>query len=241
MDFVPVAGRVPDVRPVEARAENPSGEEAPVATTTRPARSKAKKGSGATKAELLDTLRARYEREAQVPKLIEGWNKIVFGVGSPDARIMFVGEAPGADEDAQGVPFVGRAGKLLSDMIRAMGLSRDDDCYIANILKVRPPNNRTPTVEEAELDGPFLLEQIRVIQPEALVTLGRPAAHFLLRRTDAMGALRGQWFDFDGVPLMPTYHPAFLLRQYTPENRKKVWSDLRMVMDRLGIEPPDKG
>lgn len=201
---------------------------------------KAPEARASNKPALLDALRQRYEREAQVPKLIQGWNKIVFGVGSPDARLMFVGEAPGADEDEQGIPFVGRAGKLLSDMIKAMGLDRDTDCYISNILKVRPPNNRTPTVEEAELDGPFLLEQIRIIQPAAIVTLGRPAAHFLLKRTDAMGALRGHWFEFDGIPLMPTYHPAFLLRQYTPENRKKVWADLKLVMDRLGIEPPTK-
>jgi DNA polymerase len=215
VDFVPVAVEAPGVR--------------------------AMPGASGEKIGLLDALRERYEREARVPKLIEGWNKIVFGDGSPDARVMFVGEAPGADEDAQGIPFVGRAGKLLSDMIKAMGLCRDSDCYISNILKVRPPNNRTPTVEEAELDGPFLLEQIRIIRPEALVTLGRPAAHFLLQRTDAMGALRGRWFEFDGIPLMPTYHPAFLLRQYTPENRKKVWADLRMVMDRLGLEAPAKG
>lgn len=183
----------------------------------------------------LDALRARYENEARVPRLIEGWHKIVFGVGSPDARLLFVGEAPGADEDAQGIPFVGKAGRLLTKMVQSMGLSRDDDCYISNILKVRPPNNRTPTVEEAELDGPYLLEQIRIIQPEVIVTLGRPAAHFLLRRTDSMGALRGHWFEFDGIPLMPTYHPAYLLRAYTPENRKKVWSDLQQVMDRLGL------
>ncbi len=193
------------------------------------------------KADRLEAIRARYERESEVARRIEGWTSVVFGDGSPDARVMFVGEAPGADEDAQGVPFVGRAGKLLNEMIRAMGLSREDDCYITNVLKVRPPNNRTPSVEEADLDSPFLLEQIRIIQPEAIVTLGRPAAHLLLRRTDAMGALRGRWFEFDGIPLMPTYHPAFLLRQYTPENRKKVWSDLQMVMERLGLQTPARG
>ena len=216
VDFVPIAqnrGRKP-------AGSAPATQDMPTTTDKQPA---------------LDALRARYEREARVPTLIEGWNKIVFGVGSPDARLMFVGEAPGADEDAQGIPFVGRAGQLLSKMIESMGLSRDEDCYISNILKVRPPNNRTPTVEEAELDGPFLLEQIRIIRPEVIVSLGRPAAHFLLRTTDAMGALRGHWFDFDGTPLMPTYHPAYLLRAYTPENRKKVWSDLQQVMDKLGL------
>lgn len=182
----------------------------------------------------LDDLRERYLAESPVAKSIQGWNNVVFGEGSPDARLMFVGEAPGADEDASGRPFVGRAGQKLNEMIQAMGLRRED-AYIANILKVRPPSNRTPTTLEAEQDGPFLEEQIAIIQPEVIVTLGKPAANFLLRNNEAMGRLRGKWWEFQGVPVMPTYHPAFLLRQYTQENRKKVWSDLQKVMERLSL------
>lgn len=186
------------------------------------------------KAAALAALRARYEAESPLVRSMPGWRNIVFGDGDPDARLMFVGEAPGADEDAQGVPFVGRAGQKLNEMIRAMGLAREA-VYIGNILKVRPPNNRTPTAEEAGQDGPFLIEQIRIIRPEVIVTLGKPAAAFLLNSTEAMGRLRGRWHDFEGVPVMPTYHPAYLLRSYTPENRRKVWSDLQQVMERLGL------
>lgn len=195
---------------------------------------------GGDKASRLAALRDRYERDSVVAQRIEGWNNIVFADGSPEARLMFVGEAPGADEDAQGIPFVGRAGQKLNEMIAAMGLSRRD-VYIANVLKVRPPNNRTPTPEEAALDGPFLAEQIEIIQPEVICTLGRPAACFLLNTTDAMGAMRGRWFEYRGIPLMPTFHPAYLLRSYTPEVRGKVWSDLQQIMARLGLPIPRKG
>lgn len=194
-------------------------------------------GSGDHRAEkqrLLDELRARYERESPLVREMPGWTNIVFGVGDPDARLMFVGEAPGADEDAQGVPFVGRSGQLLTKMIEAMGLSRDA-VYIANVLKVRPPGNRTPTIDEASKDGPFLREQIRIIGPEVIVTLGKPAANLLLENSEAMGKMRGHWREYEGVPVMPTYHPAFLLRSYTEENRRKVWSDLSQVVDRLGL------
>ena len=184
-------------------------------------------------------LRDRYERESEVARSMPGWTNIVFGDGSPDARLMFVGEAPGADEDAQGVPFVGRAGKKLNEMIAAMGLKREE-VYIANVLKVRPPNNRTPTPEEAALDGPFLAEQIAIIQPEVICTLGRPAANFLLDNRESMGAMRGRWFEYQGTSLMPTFHPAYLLRSYTPEVRGKVWSDLQKIMERLGFQRPSK-
>ena len=190
---------------------------------------------GGSKTEMLAELRERYEREATVPRMIEGWNRIVFSDGSADAELMFIGEAPGADEDAQGVPFVGRAGQKLTEMIIAMGLSRES-VYIANVLKVRPPGNRTPTPEEAALDGPYLVEQIRIVRPRVIVTLGLPAARFLLNSMESMGSLRGCWHEFEGIPVMPTYHPAYLLRAYTPENRKKVWSDLQMAMGRLRAE-----
>ena len=187
---------------------------------------------GTDKADRLHDIRARYERESPLVSSISGWTNIVFGDGNPDADLMFIGEAPGADEDAQGIPFVGRAGKKLNEMITAMGLDRRD-VYIANVLKIRPPDNRTPTPEEARADGPFLIEQIDAIEPRAIVTLGRPAANFLLENTASMGSMRGRWHEFRGVPVMPTYHPAYLLRAYTPENRKKVWSDLQSALRAL--------
>jgi DNA polymerase len=180
----------------------------------------------------LDALKERYARDSVVAREMPGWTNIVFGDGDPDARLMFVGEAPGADEDRTGIPFVGRAGQKLNEMIKAMGYSRES-VYIANVLKVRPPDNRTPTPDEAANDGPFLAEQISIIQPKVIVTLGKPAAQFLLESREAMSALRGRWFAYQGIPVMPTFHPAFLLRQYTPENRAKVWSDLKQVIERL--------
>ncbi len=179
----------------------------------------------------------RYERESVVAKTITGWTNIVFSDGCPDAALMFIGEAPGADEDATGVPFVGRAGQKLTEMIGAMKLDRaargSRGVYITNVLKVRPPNNRTPTPEEAMHDGGFLEEQIAIVEPKVIVTLGKPAAHFLLRTSDSMGSLRGVWHQYQGIPVMPTYHPAYLLRAYTPENRRRVWSDLQQAMMKL--------
>jgi len=151
---------------------------------------------------------------------------------------MFVGEAPGADEDRVGKPFVGRAGQLLERMIVAMGLSRAQ-VYITNVLKTRPPNNATPTMDEAKLCSPYLFDQIEVIAPTAIVTLGLPATRLILGTDQNMSALRGRWaeFRYKGVttPVMPTYHPAYLLRSYTKENREKVWSDLQKAMERLGL------
>ncbi len=183
----------------------------------------------------LDALRARHDAECPHCTAATAHTRTVFGEGSPEARLMFVGEAPGAEEDRTGRPFVGRAGQLLNEMIKAMGLQREE-VYIANVLKSRPPNNATPTADEASRCGPYLLEQIRIIQPEVIVTLGRPAAQLLLNTTESMTSMRGRWREYAGVPLMPTFHPAFLLRQYTPENRRKVWSDLQQVMDRLGLK-----
>lgn len=177
---------------------------------------------------------------------------VVFGDGNPNARLMFVGEAPGAEEDRLGRPFVGPAGQLLDKMIAAMGLSRSD-VYICNVLKVRPRNNATPTPEQAHRSAPYLHEQIRIVSPEAIVTLGLPATHLLLGVTDAMRDLRGRWAEFTPeltvlltrtkhppIPVMPTYHPAYLLRSPTPENRGKVWADLKLVMERLGLRPAPK-
>jgi uracil-DNA glycosylase family 4 len=168
----------------------------------------------------------------------QGRKQIVFGVGNPKAELMFIGEAPGADEDQQGEPFVGRAGQLLNNMIKAMGLRRED-VYIANIIKCRPPGNRTPERDECETCSPFLLRQIAAIKPKAIVALGAVAAKTLLAINAPMTEFRGRWFDFRGTKLAVTYHPAFLLRD--PRQKKETWKDLQMVMKELGMAIPAKG
>jgi DNA polymerase len=162
----------------------------------------------------------------------QGRKQIVFGVGNPRAELMFIGEAPGADEDQQGEPFVGRAGQLLNNMIKAMGLRRED-VYIANIIKCRPPGNRTPEREECETCSPFLMRQIAAIKPKVIVALGAVAAKTLLAINAPMAELRGHWYDFRGTKLAVTYHPAFLLRD--PRQKKETWKDLQMVMKELGL------
>jgi len=168
----------------------------------------------------------------------QGRKQIVFGVGNPKAELMFIGEAPGADEDQQGEPFVGRAGQLLNNMIKAMGLRRED-VYIANIIKCRPPGNRTPEREECETCSPFLMRQISAIKPKVLVALGAVAAKTLLAINAPMSEFRGHWYDFRGTKLAVTYHPAFLLRD--PRQKKETWKDLQMVMKELGLAIPTKG
>ena len=164
----------------------------------------------------------------------------VAGEGNPNARIMFVGEAPGADEDAQGRPFVGRAGQLLDKIIAAMGLKRSD-VFIGNILKCRPPENRDPRPDEIINCFPFLQRQIEIIEPEIIVALGAPAARTLLNTNKPIGQLRGQFHEYYSgigrapVKLMPTYHTAYLLRSYTPENRKRVWEDMKKVLTELDL------
>jgi uracil-DNA glycosylase len=167
----------------------------------------------------------------------QGRKQIVFGVGNPRAELMFIGEAPGADEDQQGEPFVGRAGQLLNNMIKAMGLRRED-IYIANIIKCRPPGNRTPERDECETCSPFLMRQIATIKPKAIVALGAVAAKTLLAINAPMTELRGKWYDFRGTRLAVTYHPAFLLRD--PRQKKEAWKDLQMVMKDLGLVAPPK-
>lgn len=167
----------------------------------------------------------------------QGRKQIVFGVGNPKADLMFIGEAPGADEDEQGEPFVGRAGQLLNNMIKAMGLERSQ-VYIANIIKCRPPGNRTPERDECETCSPFLMRQIAVIQPKAIVALGAVAAKTLLAINAPMADFRGRWYDFRGTKLAVTYHPAFLLRD--PRQKREAWKDLQMVMKELGLELPKK-
>jgi uracil-DNA glycosylase len=176
-----------------------------------------------------------------------GRKEIVFGTGNPNAELMFIGEGPGADEDQQGLPFVGRAGQLLNNMIVAMGLKREG-VYIANIVKCRPPGNRTPERDECDTCSPFLMRQIRVVSPKVIVALGATAAKNLLGMNDSMAALRGRFYDFSpkgsltdapfDCKLAVTYHPAFLLRD--PRQKKETWKDLQMVMKYLGLQPPPR-
>lgn len=167
-------------------------------------------------------------------KLAPTRTHIVFGQGNPNADLMFVGEAPGRDEDEQGLAFVGRAGQLLTKIIEAMGRTRDD-VYIANVLKCRPPNNRNPERDEVETCRPFLDEQIRLIDPRVIVTLGTFAAQALLQTDEPISRMRGQWRTVRGVRVMPTFHPAFLLR--SPERKKDVWEDMKLVRDYLTSPP----
>jgi DNA polymerase len=171
-------------------------------------------------------------------KLHKGRTKLVFGVGSPQARLVFVGEAPGEDEDLMGEPFVGKAGQLLTRMIEAMGLRRED-VYICNTVKCRPPNNRNPEPDELESCEPFLKGQLAALRPEVIVTLGKFAAQALLRDQAPISRLRGAWREYQGIPLMPTFHPAYLLR--SPGEKGKVWSDLQQVMKKLGLAPGPGG
>jgi len=170
-------------------------------------------------------------------KLHKGRHKIVFGDGSAKAQLVFVGEGPGADEDAQGLPFVGRAGKLLTQMIEAMGLQRKD-VYICNVVKCRPPENRAPEPDEVATCSPYLLRQIDVIQPKVIVCLGAVAAKTLLQTNRGITQFRGQWLEWRGRKLMATYHPAYLLRN--PNAKGEVWKDLQKVMAELGLQLPKK-
>jgi uracil-DNA glycosylase len=167
--------------------------------------------------------------------LCERRTQIVFGVGNPKAELVFVGEGPGAEEDAQGIPFVGAAGQLLTKMIEAMGFARSD-VYICNVVKCRPPGNRNPEPEEIAACEPFLKAQIAAIQPKAIVALGKFAAQTLLRDQTAISRLRGLWRSYCDIPLMPTFHPAYLLRN--PSDKKLAWADLKQVMGKFGKEPP---
>ncbi len=170
-------------------------------------------------------------------KLHKGRNKIVFGDGNPKAELVFVGEGPGADEDTQGLPFVGRAGKLLTQMIEAMGLQRKD-VYICNVVKCRPPENRAPEPDEVAACSPFLIRQIDSIHPKVIVCLGATAAKTILNTTRGISQFRGEWLEWRGHKLMATYHPAYLLRN--PPAKANVWKDLQKVMVELGLQLPKK-
>jgi len=193
----------------------------------------------ADKQNKLDALAKRVRECTQCP-LHETRTHAVPGEGNPDARLVFVGEAPGADEDAQGRPFVGRAGQLLTKIIEAMGLKRED-VFICNILKCRPPGNRDPQVSEVMACVDYLYEQLDIIQPEVIVALGAHAARTLLESTKAIGELRGSIHQFflspmhDPIKLVATYHPAYLLRNYTQDSRRRVWDDMQLVLKELNL------
>lgn len=184
-------------------------------------------------------------RQCQKCRLAETRTNAVPGQGCPDARLVFIGEGPGADEDAQGLAFVGRAGKLLTDIITAMGLTRDE-VFIGNIVKCRPPDNRDPRPDEIAACAPYLKRQLELIAPRVIVALGAHAARTLLQTDDAIGKLRGRFFDYrfsetsPPARLMPTYHPAFLLRSYTVDNRRRVWDDMQKVMKELNLPQKPK-
>ena len=203
----------------------------------RPAR--AGLASGAPNAaELLAPIRERVRVCTKCPHLALSRTQTVFGVGNPDAELMFIGEAPGLDEDRQGEPFVGRAGQLLTKIIKAMGFAREE-VYIANVLKCRPDmpagayGNRAPTPQEMQTCRPYLVEQIDIIQPKVVVALGAVAVEGLLGTRGTMRELRGRWHSYSGVPLMITYHPAYLLRNQSPSEKRKVWEDMLQVLERL--------
>jgi len=179
------------------------------------------------KIEQLDTIRKEVE-ECESCGLSKTRNMVVFGTGNPNAKIMFVGEAPGEEEDKQGKPFVGKAGNLLTKMIEAINLSRDE-VFIANVLKCRPPDNRNPKPEEVSACDHFLIRQIKSVNPLVLCALGTHAAHTLLKSSESIGRLRGKFYDYHGVPLLPTYHPSFLLR--SPSYKKLAWEDLQLLRD----------
>jgi DNA polymerase len=219
------AGPLPKSTPVETSAAIFTGERvAPI------------EGS---KAERLAAMRGPVLACTKCPHLVKSRTQVVFGVGNPEAELMFVGEAPGEDEDKQGEPFVGKAGQLLTKIIETMGFARGD-VYIANVLKCRPDmppgmsGNRKPKAEEMQVCLPYLREQIDIIQPRLLVALGNTAMEGLIGSTEPMGRLRGRWHDFQGTPLMATYHPAYLLRNQALSEKRKVWEDMLMVLERLG-------
>lgn len=227
-----------------AAGQPPTVAGAAAATPTVPVAAPPIAATSPEKAAAMAELRARALQCTRCPNLVAARTQVVFGVGNVDAELMFVGEAPGADEDAQGEPFVGAAGQLLTRMIQAMGLTREG-VYIGNILKCRPDmppgssGNRKPTPEEMQTCIPYLHEQIDLIKPKVLVALGGTAVEGLLNKS-GITKLRGQWHTYRGIPLMPTYHPAYLLRNQSNAEKRKVWEDLMAVMEKLGLPISDK-
>ncbi|MGH7818762.1 MAG: uracil-DNA glycosylase [Candidatus Binatia bacterium] len=211
----------------------PRGAPSVAAGSTSPPRRE--RGGDPVAAELLETIRSDIG-DCRRCKLCSGRTHIVFGVGNPHADVLFVGEGPGEEEDRKGEPFVGRAGQLLTDIItRGMGLRRSD-VYIANVVKCRPPGNRNPEPDEIAACQPFLVRQLEAIRPKVIVALGKFAAQTLLETTTPISKLRGQWHEYRGTPLMPTFHPSYLLRN--PADKKLVWKDIQLVMKELRLPLP---
>lgn len=232
---------------VPAREKRHPADDNDNSSAGRPSHSPTQQSTSST-TPLADTLAALQEAVRacrQCAHLAESRTQTVFGTGNPNADLMFVGEAPGADEDRLGEPFVGRAGELLTKIIGAMGLSRTD-VYIANVLKCRPdmppgaPGNRPPTAGEMQQCLPYLRQQIAIIRPRVLVALGKTAMAGLVGAEQPMGAMRGRWFEFAGIPLLPTYHPSYLLRNGSNAEKRKVWEDMMLVMEKLGLPISDK-
>ncbi|MBE3069993.1 MAG: uracil-DNA glycosylase [Planctomycetes bacterium] len=188
---------------------------------------------GVSREEAIERIVREVAECEQCAELASTRNRTVPGQGSPQARLMFIGEGPGADEDAQGLAFVGRAGQLLTKMIEAIGMTRDE-VFIANIVKCRPPGNRRPMPDECANCAPFLARQIEILRPKVIVALGGTAAQYLLQTHDGITRLRGRFYPYAGSKLMPTFHPAFVLRNYTPDTRKKVYDDLLKAKAELG-------
>jgi uracil-DNA glycosylase family 4 len=233
------AAPAPGLRPASAVAP------ATTVSSTRPPAVVVDTSASPAKVAAFAELRARALVCVKCPHLASSRKNVVFGVGNIDASLMFVGEAPGADEDEQGEPFVGKAGQLLTKIIQATGLQRGD-VYIANILKCRPDTpgqsagNRKPTPEEMQTCIPYLHEQIDLIQPKVLVALGATAVEGLLGKTIGITKLRGQWRTYRNIPLMPTYHPAYLLRNQALSEKRRVWEDMLAVMEKLGMSISEK-
>ncbi len=223
----------PPARPMASRVAPPAPERPQVMRPVEPPSPTVVEGERPS----LDQIR-RELGDCQRCKLCSGRKNIVFGSGNPRAELVFVGEGPGADEDVQGVPFVGAAGQLLTKMIEAMGFRRDD-VYICNVVKCRPPGNRNPEPDEVTACEPFLRAQLQAVQPKVIVALGKFAAQTLLRDSTPITRMRGNWREYQGVKLMPTFHPAYLLRQ--PAEKKKAWEDLQQVMKFFGKQPGQRG
>ena len=241
----PISNRQPPIAPLPATTPSAAPEILP-AGALEPEKSEIEnRKSEMEKAAAFADLRARALACVKCPHLASSRQNVVFGVGNVNADLMFVGEAPGADEDVQGEPFVGKAGELLTKIILATGLKRSD-VYIANILKCRPDTpgqssgNRKPTPEEMQTCIPYLHEQIDLIRPKVLVALGATAVEGLLGKTIGITKLRGNWREYRGIPLMPTYHPAYLLRNQAMAEKRKVWEDMLAVMEKLGMPISEK-
>ena len=243
----PASFRQPAPMPSAPKAAAPAPPKPPEATLlpVEPAPAALPPLDPQAKAAAFAELRERALACIKCPNLASSRKNVVFGVGNPDAQLMFVGEAPGADEDQQGEPFVGKAGQLLTKIIQATGLQRSD-VYIANILKCRPDTpgqsagNRKPTPEEMKTCIPYLHEQIDLIRPKVIIALGGTAVEGLLGKTIGITKLRGNWQAYRGIPMMPTYHPAYLLRNQAISEKRRVWEDMLQVMEKLGMPISEK-